>query len=161
MNTNRFGLKMAPGHFVDQRPAETFAERPIVGWQRDLMALAEAMFLRDEGPPDCERLEWFARQMDDFLRHAGLRTRLVLRGSLASVALAVSTMAGRPGSLRSVSVEQRLAGLERAEKSPIALACFALKAMSCILWYEHPASAQEIDFDGRCRGDVLAGEGKA
>lgn len=141
-----------PRHFVDQDPAGFVAGRTLQPWQRDLIAIAEALYLRDDGPPPPQRLEWLAHQMDDFITHAGPRTRLVLRGSIAAVAKGVPLHGRHLAGIATMPVEARLQALERAERGPLALACFAVKAMSSILWYEHPDAAREIGFDGACLG---------
>lgn len=141
-----------PPHFVDQDPDAFVAGRRLFPWQRDLIAIAEALYLKEDGPPPASRLEWLAHQMDDFMQRAGTRTRLVLRGSIAALARGVPAYGRHLGRIGAMPVEARLEALERAEKGPLGLACFAVKAMSSILWYEHPDSAREIAFDGACLG---------
>jgi len=122
----------------------------LASWQRDLMAIAEALFCREQGPPPATRLVWLADEMADFLMRSGLRTRLVLRGSVAAIARAAPPLVGSVRPFRALPLESRIKALERLEKSPLGLACFAVKALSCIIWYEHPDSAEEIGFDGAC-----------
>lgn len=151
MKTTPF--KTAPGHWVDQNPQASLDGTPLASWQRDLIAIAEAMFSRTEGPPPPERLEWLARQMADFMAHAGARTRLLLRGSIAAVAGSGAIFSGKFRMFRDLSLAERLHVLEKAERGPVGLATFAVKAMTSILWFEHPDSAREIGFDGGCRTD--------
>ena len=46
--------------------------------------------------------------------------------------------------LRALPLERRTRALERFEASAIALPLFALKAIFCVLYYEHPDAAREI-----------------
>lgn len=90
------------------------------------------------------------RELDDFLVHAGARTRTLLRLSLLAVSILAPLMIFALGPLRSLSLERRTAALERFEASAVALPLFALKAIFCVLYYEHPEAAREIGFDGAC-----------
>jgi hypothetical protein len=146
--------RQAPRHWVDPDPSRTLDGTPLAPWQRDLAAIAEAMFATEAGAPPPERVEWLVRQMADFLRRAGLRTRFVLKSSIAAVTHGAPLLAGQRGPFRALPLAARLHGLEKAERSPLGLACFAVKAMTCILWFEHPDSAAEIGFDGGCAADT-------
>ncbi len=113
-------------------------------------ALAEALFSTDAGPPPRARIEWLSREMDDFLARAGSRSRFVFRMSLLLVSIAAPILRGRFASLRALPIEERTEALERMERSRLALPLLAVKAMLCILYYEHPDAAKEIGFDGAC-----------
>lgn len=135
-----------PGHWVDRaalspdaRPAPV--PRP---WLEDAVAVAEALFLRDDGPPPRAHLDWLARELDDHLARVGLRSRLVFRASLSLLARLVPLLARRLGRLSSIPVSARADGLARLERSPLSLNVLAVKAMLCILWYEHPEEARRI-----------------
>ncbi|MCA9515530.1 MAG: hypothetical protein KC635_11345, partial [Myxococcales bacterium] len=66
-------------------------------------------------------------------------------------------LAGRLGPLERLPVSERVAALERLERSPLGLSVFALKATLAILYFEHPDAAAEIGFDGRGLGRRGAG----
>lgn len=51
--------------------------------------------------------------------------------------------------LGSLSLEKRAHALERWERSPFGMTLFAVKAILCILWFEHPDAAAHMGFDGR------------
>jgi len=53
--------------------------------------------------------------------------------------------------LRRLSVEKRIVALERFERSPLGVLFYALKAMLCMMYFEHPEAAHEVKFDGQGR----------
>ncbi len=114
-------------------------------------ALAETLFTTAEGPPDEERLTWLVNDLDHFLSHAGPRARSVYRLCLFAVSSLAPAMIFKLPPFRRLSLEDRAHALERMEQSPVGMAVFGAKAILCILWFEHPASAREIGFDGKCR----------
>lgn len=113
-------------------------------------ALAEALFSTEAGPPPRARLEWLSREMDDFLARAGARSRFVFRMSLFVVSAIAPLLVGRFSTLRALPIADRTAALEKMERGRLALPLLAVKAMLCILYYEHPDAAEEIGFDGAC-----------
>lgn len=50
---------------------------------------------------------------------------------------------------RRLTHEQQLRAMHRFENSLIAVALFALKAMLCMIYFEHPAAAAHMGFDGQ------------
>jgi hypothetical protein len=64
----------------------------------------------------------------------------------------------RPVSLRALSIRDRARALERFEATPHAPAALAVKAMLCILWFEHPRTQQETHTEPSClkKGEVRA-----
>jgi hypothetical protein len=113
-------------------------------------ALAEALFSTEAGAPPRERLKWLSRELDDFMARAGARSRLVLRASVLCIAVVAPLLIRKLGPLRSLPLAQRTEALERMESGTFALPLLAVKAILCILYYEHPDAAREIGFDGRC-----------
>ena len=120
--------------------------------RRELRAFAEAFFSRDAGPPDADRLEWLVDEVDDFVAHLGSRGRLLVVGCLLAVTHAGPAWIGRRGRLSQLPLDLRVQALESLEKSPAALALFALKTVASLCYYEHPDAAAEIGWDRRCRG---------
>ena len=119
---------------------------------RAVRALAEALFATEAGPPPPDRLDWLTGEFDDFLGHAGTRTRLVMRLSLFAVSclapLRLSPWRWPP--LHALPLAERIEALDRLEKSRAVLPLLALKAILSVLYYEHPDAAREIGFDGAC-----------
>lgn len=127
--------------------------KPIVAPRllRGLVAIAEATFSTAEGPPPRARLEWLERELEDFLARAGTQTRLVL--GLAALALAVVAplLLLRFVPLRKLAVKERIRALARMEDT-FGAPVLAVKALLCVLYYEHPDVQAEVGFDGQCLG---------
>jgi hypothetical protein len=124
---------------------------------------AEALFASERGAPPSARLDWLVDELRDFVEHGGPRTELILRGGLALSTWTAPLLVGRAPPLSRLDVETRCRALDRLEHSPIGLPLLAVKAMLCILWYEHPDSMREIgiepDASGSpgCRGPAEGG----
>jgi hypothetical protein len=118
-------------------------------------AVAEALFASDAGAPDQERLVWLEREMASFVGHAGEDARRILGLSLLAVTVLGPIMAGKWGFLGR-SLAERQAILARVEHSFLSTALLAVKAVLCILYFEHPAATREI---GGPFGCLVEGEG--
>lgn len=112
--------------------------------------VAEALFSPDGSMPDEERLAFIERDFGDFYARAQGNARLILRLSLFVLMYVAPLLVFRPGSLRSLSIPMRAHALERLEGSPLAPAALAVKAMLCILWFEHPTTQGETNTDPSC-----------
>lgn len=139
---------LAPAHWVDHDAHD--APAPRCRWLSGVVGLAAAIFSTDEGPPPEPRLRWLAAQVDDFLGRVGAKSRVLFRLSLWVVTWIAPLWAFRPGPLSWWPVERRLLALERFERSPLGPTVLMLKAILCILYYEHPDAARAIGFDGGC-----------
>ncbi len=119
---------------------------------RKLQALAEAIFATEAGPPPESRIRWVCAEMDDVLAHSGPSARTLFRAATYAVAAAVPVFARRPVPLERMSLKARIVALDRMERSLAAPPLLAVKALLCILYYEHPDAAREVGFDGGCLG---------
>jgi hypothetical protein len=120
------------------------------GFLDSLGALAEALFATSEGAPPPERLAWLRADADDFLSRAGAKSRVLLRLSLFAVSVLAPLTIGRIPPLRRLSLADRGRAITKLEQGPFALPLLAVKAILCILYYEHPDASREIGFDGKC-----------
>jgi len=122
--------------------------------QRALRALIEAVFARKAGdgvaPPPEPRITWVCNEIDDFLSRVTTRSRLVVLLSLFAVSVIAPLLARRFGGLASLALDDRIHALELFEKSPLAPALLAVKALVSLHYYEHPDAAREVGFDGAC-----------
>lgn len=114
------------------------------------VSVAEALFSRDEGGPPPERLRWLGEDLDHFFAHAGTRSRSVFLLCITAIDLLAPLLSKRLGRFSTLPLADRVAALARFEESPLALAFFGAKTALCIVWYEHPAAAREVGFDGLC-----------
>lgn len=126
--------------------------RPIVG--RGLLSrarvIAEGVFASEEGGPAGDRLDWLVLEIEDQLARGGPQIRLTLALGTLAVVLLAPLHVGRLRTLGSLTVAERVHALDAMESGPLASAVLAVKALLCVLWYEHPDSQAEVGFDGRC-----------
>lgn len=132
--------------------------RPIVSSRTiaRARAVAEALFLTQDGPPPPERLDWLEREVEDFLARAGRRSRLVVGFALLAVSILAPLFMLRFVPLSRMRVAERarcLARLEDTFGAPV----LAVKAMLCVLYYEHPDAARLVGFDAECLESPLSG----
>jgi hypothetical protein len=122
-------------------------------------ALAEALFATRAGPPPAERVTWLSAELDDFFAHAGTKSRWLFLLSLVSVAVVAPLLVGRVSPIRSLPLDVRTRALEKMERGSFALPLLAVKAMLCVMYYEHPDAAREIGFEaGACMLTGARGE---
>jgi hypothetical protein len=132
--------------------------RPIVhaGFVRGLRVVAEAVFATASGAPPADRMDWLALELEDFLARAGSQTRLTLRLALLAISFLAPLLVLRFTSLSRMPVAERARAIGRLEHSSLGAPVLAIKALLCVLYYEHPDAAEEIGFDGQC---LLPGPG--
>lgn len=135
-------------HWVD--PTALTQPRPApTGWARDAVAVSAAMFdapAADEA--DDARLRWVGAELRTLMAEVDPMTKLLFRGSLALLTWLGPWLVLRPGPFRRCARPQQLRILHRYERSPIGLTLLAVKAMLCIVWFEHPHAARDAHFDG-------------
>ncbi len=112
-------------------------------------AVAEALFTGDTPPPR-DRIDWLVDETEAHLALCGVRARWVFRGSLRAVSAVAPPMSGTRPPFRDLPLATRVHALERMERSPLGLAVFAIKAILCILYFEHPDVAASVRADGTC-----------
>lgn len=112
-------------------------------------SVAEAVFLRADGPAPADRMDWLALELEDFLARSGAQTRVVFRLSLFLVSVLAPLSIGRFRSLASLPLAERARALGRLEDR-LGPPVLAVKALLCVLYYEHPEAAHEVGFDGSC-----------
>ena len=118
---------------------------------RRARGIAEALFSSEAGAPPAERLEWLSDELGHFLDRAGWRS-----GGFYKLGLLVATMLApllilRPRALWRLPLADRVRALRRMEKGFAAAVILAVKAILCILYYEHPDAARETGYAGACQ----------
>lgn len=114
------------------------------------LAVAECLFTSDAGPPPKARLDWLGRELDDFLERIGSDARNSYLLGLVALSVLGPLLSFSITPLRAMGVERRAKALARVESSFASGLLLAVKAMLCIIYYEHPEAAAGIGFDGRC-----------
>ena len=119
------------------------ARSPSPATLRIARAIAEAVFARDGRAPPEERIAWLVGELEDFLARAGARSRFMLTFSFWLVAVAAPLALRRWPRLEALPVADRvdaLSALERVLPEPL----LAVKALLCLIYYEHPDAASEV-----------------
>jgi hypothetical protein len=110
-----------------------------------MMAIAEAAFSTEAGAPPAERIEWLRREYVDLMSRASSRGRFYFWAGALVVAVAAPLMIGKLARFRRLSLADRLQALRRFEAHSLGSILIALRAILCLLWYEHPQVAREVD----------------
>lgn len=134
--------------------SRTLARVPslTVDEKADARAFAEALFSVDGAAPDSARMDWFEEDLSDFAAHLTPRARRLFGACLAMPTWLAPPLVGKVGRLRTLSIAERIEALEKLERSPIGIALFATKAMTSLVYHEHPDAAREIGWDRACKG---------
>lgn len=114
---------------------------------RRIRVLAEALFATEEGPPPRERLAWVEDNIEDFLSRSGQRSRWVFGALVLLCTVLAPLFVGRLRRLQSLPLSARVEALSRLERhfgEPL----LAVKAILCLIYYEHPDAAREVGFEG-------------
>jgi hypothetical protein len=136
---------------LDTLPLRRENGSPIVGRATlsALVAIAEAVFARDGKPPPADRVAWIQREAEDFLARAGIRSRLMFSFMIWLTTLLAPLISGRFRALYSLPVGDRVRALSRLE-ARFGEPLLAVKAILCLIYYEHPDAARDVGFDGEC-----------
>jgi len=121
-------------------------------------AIAEALFATEAGPPPAARLAWLLDDFGDFAAHAGPRARFLLALCSFAVTWLAPLMVWRLPPLARLSVADRSEAIERLERTPLSVAVLGIKAILCILYWEHPDAMREMGADRTC---LTSGEPEA
>ena len=110
-----------------------------------MMAIAEAAFSSESGAPPADRIEWLRREYVDLMSRASGRGRFYFAAGALVVSVAAPLMIGKLRLFRRLDLSERIAALRKFEAHPLGSILIALRAILCLLWYEHPEVAGEVD----------------
>lgn len=119
------------------------------GTLRAVRSIAEALFSKEGAPPPAERLAWLEGECEDFLARCGAQSRFFFSLMVGLVSFIAPLFLGRLSRLGALSVPDRVRAMARLERrfgEPL----LAVKAILCLLYYEHPDASREMGFDGQC-----------
>jgi hypothetical protein len=128
--------------------------RPFVGrfTVRALRGIAEAVFSTHAGGPPADRIDWVMLEIEDLLARAGPQTRFVIRAATLAVTLLAPLSAMRLRPLYRLPLRERVRALVRFERTRFGAPLLAVKALMCLVYYEHPDASRDVGFDGACLG---------
>ena len=115
-----------------------------VGTLARTRAVAEALFTVDDRTvPPSERLDWVMEEYADFMARTSRRGRLLFTLAAQVVTRVSPWLRGRLGGFLQCSLTERVEMLRAFEATPLAGVLIALRAILCILYYEHPGAAAD------------------
>jgi hypothetical protein len=129
---------------------------------RAIVAIAEAVFSKGGQPPPADRLRFIEHELDDFLSRSGARSRFFFSLMVWLTCALAPLFARRFASFVRLPLADRvhaLTALEQRFPEPL----LAVKALLCLVYYEHPDAARDVGFDGACAlpRSTSAGEEKS
>jgi hypothetical protein len=127
----------------------SLSKAPDLAWLRAARAVASTMFCTHDGPPSKEHLDWTIDNLYDMYVTVGGIGLFVFRLSLFAFTWLAPLMILRLPPFSRLPHEDRLRAMHRFENSLIAIALFALKAMLCMIHFEHPDGVRHMNFDGQ------------
>lgn len=139
---------LTPGsHWVDLEAPEV-VPAPTEPWLRAAAAVAETMFATHEGPAPAKRVYWMCVHLADFQRRVGGIGMFTFRAALFAFSWLAPLVVFSLPPFRRLGHTKRMKALHRFERSPIGVSVMAVKALLCMIYFEHPESAAHIGFTG-------------
>lgn len=116
-------------------------------------AIAEALFSNDDAAPPAERLRWLMDQYADFMSRTTGRSRLMFSAAAWTISVLAPLLNRRWPPFRNLSLLDRIDALRAFEASPLSAVLIALRAILCIIYYEHPDVARALGLPLTPKGD--------
>lgn len=108
-----------------------------------LMAVGEALFSKGGAPPPEERMDFLRREVTDSMARGGPMLRLQITLAALVVSVIAPLCVGRIGRARGLPLALRVEALSKMERARAAPMLIAIRALLCLLYYEHPDAAAE------------------
>lgn len=112
-----------------------------------LQVIAEALFSKDGTPPPADRIAWLRSELDDFLARSTSLGRLVFTMGSLVVSWLAPLFVGALPPLGRLTLDRRIAALEALERRRLSIVLVGMRAILCLLYYEHPDAASEVGLD--------------
>jgi hypothetical protein len=123
----------------------------LVRTERAIAVFAETLFSTDSGLPPRDRVDGVVASASALLSATTVRSRLMFQICLFAMLWVAPLFIRRGPGLARLPLGQRVAALTAMEHTPTGAAMvLAIKAVLCMLWYEHPEAAQEVGADPAC-----------
>ncbi|MEQ9502744.1 MAG: hypothetical protein RIT81_38095 [Deltaproteobacteria bacterium] len=129
-----------PGPAGERRPTGTFGRRST----ETMLAIGEAIFSTSDRPCPPDRLDYLRRELGDLMGRAAPRGRLLFTLGAFAVSVIAPLLVGRLPPFRRLPLDVRIAALRKLEARQLGAVLIALRAVLCLLYYEHPDAAAEI-----------------
>lgn len=123
----------------------------LVRTERAIALFAETLFSTESGLPPRDRIDGVVESASALLAATTVRSRLMFQVCLFAMLWVAPLFIYRAPGLGRLPLGQRVAALTAMEHSPTGAAMvLAIKAVLCMLWYEHPEAAAEVGADPPC-----------
>lgn len=139
-----------PGPAGERRPTGAFSARST----RTMTAMAEALFASDDGPCPPDRIAYVERELKDLMSRAAPRGRFMFSLGAFAVSVIAPLLVWRLPPFARMPLPLRIEALRRMEARPIGAALIALRAILCLLYYEHPDAAREAGIRVGAKGRI-------
>lgn len=106
-------------------------------------AVAEALFSYQDSAPPSERLDWVMDEYADFMARTTGRGRLLFFAAATTVSVVAPLLRRRLPPFRKLTLPERVRALRAFEASPLGGVLIALRAILCLIYYEHPDAARD------------------
>lgn len=127
----------------------------LIRTERAICLFAETLFSDESGPPPRERVELISEDAASLVSLSTERARLMFQISLFLVVWAAPLFIRRAPGLHRLPLAARVAALEAMERNAMGAALvLAIKAILCMLWYEHPDGAASVGADPQSQPGV-------
>lgn len=127
---------------------------------KTIESIAEALFSVEGVPPPLGRIRWLVQEYVDYMSRVSVLGRFLFVCALFFVSSIAPIMVFRFRPLRRLSLDRRILALTRYESSAIGTTLIPIKAIICIIYYEHPDAAREVGIDiERPRSQLFGTEG--
>src|SRR5687768_6753041 len=107
--------------------------------------VAEALFASASGAPPHDRLAWLFTDLEDFLERAGPVSRTLFHVAMMAL-IWIAPLARLRPPLVWQRLERRIDSIVRIEAGMFAPAVLLVKAVLCVIYYEHPDAERETGY---------------
>ena len=107
------------------------------------MAVAEALFSDGLNPPNPERMAFVRQEFGDLMARAMPRGRRLFVAGLIVISAVAPVLVKKLPPFRSLPLTTRVAALEKMENSRLSPVLIAVRAMLCLVYFEHEDAARE------------------
>jgi len=127
-----------------------------------LMSVAEALFSTYDGAPPPERIAWLRGELSDFMSRSTRTGRALFTLAAIVISIVAPLRVGSLPPFRRMSLKQRVHALQKFETSKLAPLLIAVRAIVCLIYYEHPDAVHALGFDakGPAAGKLYQPEGQ-
>jgi len=132
--------KPFPGLQGVRRPSGRISKTNL----KTIESIAEALFSVEGVPPPYGRIGWLGQEVADYMSRVSVLGRFLFVCALLLVSRVAPVMVFRFCPLYRLSLERRILALTRYESSAIGTSLIPIKAIVCIIYYEHPDAAREV-----------------